>query len=71
MDIFQALEAASSQDPSRAQVGLKGLEGIQKRPGAFAEILSIAANRSAPLNVRRMAIIQFKNVATNQWRNRQ
>lgn len=70
MDIFQALEAASSQDPSRAQAGLKGLEEIQKHPGAFAEMLSIAANRAAPLNVRRIAIIQFKNVATTQWRSR-
>ncbi|KAF8308814.1 ARM repeat-containing protein [Clavulina sp. PMI_390] len=70
MDIYQALESASSQDPSRVHAGMKSLESIHGRPGAFREVLSIAANRGAPLDIRRMAIIQFKNVATNQWRNR-
>lgn len=71
MDIFQALEMASSQDPGRAQAGLKGIQDIQKRQGAFADMLSIASNRAVPLDVRRIAIIHFKNAATTQWRNRQ
>jgi len=70
MDIFQALEMASSQDPARAQAGLKSIQDVQKRQGAFAEMLAIASNRAAPLDVRRIAIIHFKNTATNQWRSR-
>lgn len=68
--IYPALEAASSQDPALAQQGLSVLQALQNQPGAFTEMLSVAANRSAPLNTRRIAIIQFKNVAITNWRSR-
>lgn len=71
MSIFEALGAASSQNPVLAQAGLKSLQELQKNQGAFAEMLGVACNRANDVNVRRLAIIQFKNAATMQWRSRQ
>jgi hypothetical protein len=70
MDIFDALRNASSQDASQAAKSLETLQIAQKRSGAFTEMLSIAATNTVALDIRRVAIIQFKNVGVNNWRSR-
>jgi Importin-beta N-terminal domain len=70
MDIFNALRNASSQDASQAAESLENLQVAQKRSGAFVEMLSISATSNVALDIRRMAIIQFKNAGVNNWRNR-
>ena len=70
-DVYQALCGAASQDPASVRESTKLLQEYQARPGTYNHLYAIAADRDAvPLDVRRMAIIQFKNGALGVWKNR-
>lgn len=73
-EVYQALCGAASQDAATVQVSSQLLLGYQDHPGTYDQLHSIAAQRnstpSVPLDVRRMAIIQFKNGALNVWKNK-
>jgi hypothetical protein len=69
-DVYQVLSDAASQDPARVQAGLQGVQTLQKQPGAFAEFQNVAATRTVDPNIRRQAIIQFKNGVLSHWRSR-
>lgn len=68
--IYNALVDVASLDPNKLAAATTTLQAIEKQQGAFAEIFSIAATKSAPLNIRQMAIIQFKNNGVNSWRSK-
>ena len=70
MDVYSALGDAASQDPALAQASFRKLEELHKTPGALAEMVNIAATKTAPLDIRRIAIIQFKNHGTSNWRSK-
>jgi hypothetical protein len=70
-EVYQALCGAASQDAGIVQSSTQLLQGYQDRPGSYDQLHSIAAERtSVPLDVRRMAIIQFKNGALGVWKNK-
>ncbi|KAF8341568.1 ran binding protein 11 [Cantharellus anzutake] len=70
MNVFEALRDAVSQDPSRAASSLGRLQEIQKTPSALAKMIQISSDKTVPLDIRRMAIIQFKNHGTPNWRSK-
>lgn len=70
MDVFAALRDAVSQDPSKAKSSLERLQEVQKRPSALAEMIRIASEKTVPLDIRRMAIIHFKNHGVPNWRSK-
>ena len=69
-EIYLVLCDAVSQDPSKVKSAGDRLAQIQKEQGAYDSMHAIAAERSLPLDVRRMAIIQVKNAIAQNWRTR-
>jgi len=70
-DIYQAICGAASQDPSLVQSCTKLLQEFEDHPGTWEQLHAIVAEKTnVALDVRRMAIIQFKNGALNVWKNR-
>jgi hypothetical protein len=69
-EIYNILCDAASQDPTKAQASLQRLQALQKAQGTYADMQLIASTRTVPLDVRRMAIIQFKNSGAAHWRSR-
>ncbi len=70
MDVFDALRDAVSQDPSKAKSSLERLQEVQRMPSALAKMIQIASDKAVPLDIRRMAIIQFKNHGAPNWRSK-
>ncbi|KAF8489124.1 armadillo-type protein [Gautieria morchelliformis] len=70
-DVYQALCGAASQDSATLQASTKLLQQYQARPGTYGHLYAIAAEKNTvPLDVRRMAIIQFKNGALGAWKSK-
>lgn len=70
-DVYQALCGAASQDPATVQASAKLLKGYQERPGTYGHLYTVAAEKNTvPLDVRRMAIIQFKNGVVGAWKSK-
>ena len=68
--VFTALQNATSQNPAQLQAAAKAIEAMHKSADYLQIVQSIALERSVPLDIRKMAILQFKNVATSQWRTK-
>jgi hypothetical protein len=68
--VFTALQDATSQDLARLQVADKAIEAMHRNADYLQIVQSIALERSVPLDIRKMAILQFKNVAISQWRTK-
>lgn len=68
--VLTALQNATSQNPARLQAAAKAIETMHKSADYLQIVQSIALERSVPLDIRKMAILQFKNVATFQWRTK-
>ena len=68
--VYEAVCAAVTQDPTRVQAATQALEALEKEPGTFNVLYSIAAQRNLPLDVRKLAIIRMKNVGVSSWRRR-
>ncbi|CAG7848308.1 SubName: Full=Uncharacterized protein {ECO:0000313/EMBL:CCA73991.1} [Serendipita indica DSM 11827] len=66
--IFQVLQDAASQDYVVAQAASAQLDVFRTIPGVFYMVQMAANERNLPLDVRKMAIFQFKNVVPQQWR---
>ncbi|KAG6830842.1 hypothetical protein H0H92_014494 [Tricholoma furcatifolium] len=69
-ELFDVLNAASSQDPSQLQPSSKRLKEMLDMFGTYDALSDIATQRSCSLAVRQQAIIQFKNSALSHWRSR-
>ena len=69
-ELYDVLVGASSQDPQILHQSDKRLKIMLEHFGAFDALQTIAAERSVPLPVRKLAIIQFKNEALKSWKSR-
>nr|GAT59975.1 predicted protein [Mycena chlorophos] len=69
-EVFGVMSGCSSQDPAVLQASTARLKELLNVFGIFNALHEIAAEKSAPLHIRQMAIIQFKNTAAQNWRSR-
>ncbi|KAI0030712.1 ARM repeat-containing protein [Vararia minispora EC-137] len=69
-DLFSIVCAAASQDPNVMLTAATRLRDCLKLPGTVNSLHHIASQKSAPLSVRQLAIIQCKNEIPTQWRQR-
>jgi hypothetical protein len=69
-DILDVLKALSSQDPSHLKAAEERLKQFGGQTGTWDTIHRFAADPSLPLDVRKQALIQFKNGALQRWRSR-
>ncbi|KAL5527437.1 hypothetical protein ACEPAG_6228 [Sanghuangporus baumii] len=69
-ELYAVVVGAASQDPALVTVSATRLKEMLDMHGTFNCLSAIAAQRDLPLNVRRQAIIQFKNNALGHWRAR-
>jgi hypothetical protein len=69
-ELLNVVSNAASQDPALVQTATDRLKKLWDLYGIYDGIHTIAARRDLPLNVRQMAIIQFKNKAVPNWRSR-
>jgi hypothetical protein len=69
-EIFQALQDATSQDPARLQQSAQKLKDLEERLGTWDVIHQVASQTDLPLNLRQMAMLQFKNGAVTRWKSR-
>jgi Importin-beta N-terminal domain len=68
--VITALQNATSQSPAQLQAAAKAIKAMHKSADYLQIVQSIALERLVPLDIRKMAILQFKNVATSQWRTK-
>lgn len=66
--LLHVLKAASSADPHQIQTGTKQLQEWEKSPSYYKHLQSIFIDRSLPIEVRYLAIIQLKNGIDKYWR---
>jgi hypothetical protein len=66
--IYNTLVSASSNNPQQVQTGTKQLQAWESEPGFYPLLQSIFLDRSLPLEVRHLAIIQLKNGIDKHWR---
>lgn len=69
-EVFQVVQASTSQDVATMTAGSERLKALLEQQGTHAILLEIAAQTTLPLNVRQLAILQFKNHIGSRWRNR-
>lgn len=69
-EVFQAVEASTSQDVATMTAGSARLKELLDQLGTNAILLEIAAQTSLPLAVRQLAVLQFKNHIPIRWRSR-
>jgi hypothetical protein len=69
--LYDVLLAGVSQNASLLQQSAQALKSMSEEYfGTFDALQSIAAQKAAPLPVRQLALIQFKNNALSHWRSR-
>ncbi|KAF2278918.1 ARM repeat-containing protein [Westerdykella ornata] len=66
--LFHVLRSASSTDPNQIQTGTKQLQTWEKYKGFYPLLQSVFLDKSLPLEVRYLAIIQLKNGIDKYWR---
>jgi len=66
--LLQSLHAASSSNPQQIQSGTKQLQQWEKSPGYYKHLQSVFIEKSLPVEVRYMAVIQLKNGIDKYWR---
>jgi hypothetical protein len=69
-DILRVLQALSSQDPSAFKGAEEQLKQFGEQPGTWELVHQYAAQKDLPLDLRKQALIQFKNSAVTRWRSR-
>lgn len=66
--LFHVLRSASSTDPQQVQTGTKQLQEWEKARGFYPLLQTVFLDKSLPLEVRYLAIIQLKNGIDKYWR---
>lgn len=69
-ELYDVLNAASSQDPSQLKASHERLKQMLDMFGTYDALHDIAGRRTVPLAIRQQAIIQFKNAALAHWKSR-
>ncbi|PSN65266.1 ARM repeat-containing protein [Corynespora cassiicola Philippines] len=66
--LFHVLRSAASADPTQIQTGTKQLQQWATVKGFYPLLQSVFLDKSLPLEVRYLAIIQLKNGIDKYWR---
>ena len=66
--LYHVLRSASSSDPNQIQTGTKQLQEWEKTRGFYQLLQAVFLDRTLPLEVRYLAIIQLKNGIDKYWR---
>ncbi|KAJ4363912.1 hypothetical protein N0V83_009364 [Neocucurbitaria cava] len=66
--LYHVLRSASSADPTQVQTGTKQLQEWEKAQGFYPKLQSVFLDKSLPIEVRYLAIIQLKNGIDKYWR---
>lgn len=66
--LFHVLRSAASSDPQQVQTGTKQLQAWEKARGFYPLLQTVFVNKSLPLEVRYLAVIQLKNGIDKYWR---
>ncbi|KAL1303880.1 hypothetical protein AAFC00_000334 [Neodothiora populina] len=66
--LLHALTAAASSNPQQIQTGTKQLQQWERAPGYYKHLQSAFVDRSLPIEMRYMAVIQLKNGIDKYWR---
>lgn len=66
--VYQALQAASSQDTQQIKQAELKLAEWEIEPGFYTTLLQIFSNHNLDVNVRWMAAVYFKNGINKYWR---
>lgn len=69
-EVYAAVAGAASQDPKEMSASAARLKNLIDQPGTLDLLQQIAAQRTAPLHIRQLSIIQVKNVVSTLWRSR-
>lgn len=66
--LYNVLVSASSNDPTQIQTGTKQLQQWETQKGYYSLLQTVFVDKSLPLEVRYLAIIQLKNGIDKYWR---
>jgi len=66
--LLHSLQAASSNNPHQIQSGTKQLQQWEKSSGYYKHLQSVFIEKSLPVEVRYLAVIQLKNGIDKYWR---
>ncbi|KAL6704681.1 hypothetical protein ACN47E_007963 [Coniothyrium glycines] len=66
--LLHVLRSASSSDPTQVHTGTKQLQAWEKARGFYPLLQAVFLDKSLPLQVRYLAIIQLKNGIDKYWR---
>lgn len=66
--LLHVLKSAASTDPQQVQSGTKQLQQWERESGYYKHLQSVFINRSLPVEVRYLAVIQLKNGIDKYWR---
>ncbi len=69
-EVYAAVAGAASQNPKEMSASAARLKDLIDQPGTLDLLQQIAAQRTAPLHIRQLSIIQVKNVVSTLWRSR-
>ncbi|KAJ9666327.1 hypothetical protein H2201_003515 [Coniosporium apollinis] len=66
--LYHVLRSAASNDPQQIQTGTKQLQKWETEKGFYSLLQSVFLDKSLPLEVRYLSIIQLKNGIDKYWR---
>jgi hypothetical protein len=69
-EVYAAVVGAASQNPKEMNASTARLKDLIDQPGTLDLLQQIAAQKTAPLHIRQLSIIQVKNVVSTLWRSR-
>ena len=69
--VFQVISDAASQNYVVAQAASQQIDSFKTISGFYGSVQEIAMERNLPLDIRKMAIFQFKNGVATLWRRTQ
>ncbi|KAF8272542.1 ARM repeat-containing protein [Lactarius quietus] len=69
-ELYAVVSGAASQNPKEMSASAERLKELIAQPGTLVLLQQIAAQRTAPLHIRQLSIIQVKNVVSTHWRSR-
>ena len=69
-EVYAAVAGAVSQNPKEMSASAARLKDLIDKPGVLDLLQQIAAQKTAPLHIRQLSIIQVKNVVSTLWRSR-
>lgn len=69
-EMYATVAGAASQNPKEMSASAARLKDLMDQPGTLDLLQQIAAQKTAPLHIRQLSIIQLKNVVSTLWRSR-